>query len=123
MKTFKTTDLREISLEGMMVFGKFDNGQLWLDFDCLQDAELEPLTAQCKVQIMRDGNVYVTQLPQRKRNRAIFRDDNCSLSLGQNGKYYFVFTMPEEEVREMPQKLVQQAGNIAQKLLRKILYG
>ncbi len=96
---------------------------LWhlADFECCEDAEVEPMTANCKVQVMRDGNVYITELKKRIRNKALFRDDNCSLSLGQNRRYYFVFSMPEEEVREMPQKLVQQAGNIAQKLLRKLL--
>ena len=106
-----------------MVFGMCENGLRLADFECCEDAEVEPMTANCKVQVMRDGNVYITELKKRIRNKALFRDDNCTLSLGQNRRYYFVFSMPEEEVREMPQKLVQQAGNIAQKLLRKIIYG
>ena len=39
---------------------------------------------------------------------------------GTEREVFFVFKMPAEEMRQMPQKLVQQAGSIAQKLLRKI---
>ena len=55
---------------------------------------------------MRDGNVYMTENP--KRNKPIFRDDNCSLSHGQNHKYYFVFTMDDDCLRELPQNWQKQ---------------
>ena len=69
---------------------------------------------------MRDGNLYMTEKPKRHKNKPIFRDDNCSLSHGHNGKYYFVFTMDDDRLGELPQQLVQQAGNIARKVMREI---
>jgi hypothetical protein len=107
-----------VMLDGMMVFGKLDNGLRYADFECCEDAEMEAFSGNCKVQIMRDGNVYITELPKRIRNRALFRDDNCSLSLGKNGKFYFVFSMPEEQIDELPEQLVRQASAIAGKMIR-----
>ena len=74
-----------------------------------------------KVQIMRDGNVYITERPKRTRNQALFRDDNCSLSLGQNGKFYFVFSLPSEQLDELPGQLVRQASVIAGKVIHKLM--
>ena len=108
----------EVTLDGMMVFGKLDNGLRYADFECCEDAEMEAFSGNCKVQMMRDGNVYITELPKRIRNRALFRDDNCSLSLGQNGKFYFVFSMPAAQVDELPEQLVRQASAIAGKMIR-----
>ena len=108
----------EVTLDGMMVFGKLENGLRYADFECCEDAEMEAFSGKCKVQMMRDGNVYITELPKRIRNRALFRDDNCSLSLGQNGKFYFVFSMPAAQVDELPEQLVRQASAIASKMLR-----
>ena len=119
-KFFKTNVTREVTLEGEMTFGQLENGLRWADFECLECVEMEPMIGKCRVQIMRDGNVYVTQLPKHIRTKAIFRDDNCTLTLGRNGRYYFVFTMPAERVKEIPQKLVHQAGVIAQKLMKKL---
>ena len=114
--------LREVTLEGMMTFGKCENGLHTADFVCCEDVTCEPFTALCKVQAMRDGNVYVTEMPRRVRNRALFRDDNCSLSHGRNGRYYFVFSMDEDQLAQLPMRLVRQAGNIAQKVLKEVIY-
>ena len=108
----------EVTLDGMMVFGKLDNGLRYADFECCEDAEMEAFSGNCKVQIMRDGNVYITELPKRIRNRALFREDNSSLSLGKNGKFYFVFSMPAAQVDELPDQLVRQASAIAGKMIR-----
>lgn len=105
-----------MTLEGLMTYGQLDNGLHTADFTCCADVELEPYVAQCKVQAMRDGNVYVTELPKRVRNRPLFRDDNCSLSLGRDGRYYFVFSLPGQLVADLPELLVQQACAIAQKV-------
>lgn len=105
-----------------MVFGKLENGLLTADFECCEDVEMEGCITTCKVQVMRDGNVYMTELPKRIRNRAIFRDDNCSLSHGHNGKFYFVFTMDDDRLDDLPQQLIQQAGNIARKVLKEIIF-
>ena len=102
----------EVTLDGMMVFGKLDNGLRY------EDVEMEPFVGNCKVQIMRDGNVYITERPKRTRNQALFRDDNCSLSLGKNGKFYFVFSMPAAQVDELPAELIRQASAIAGKMIR-----
>ena len=109
-------------VEGLMAFGKLETGVRTLDFECCEDVAAEAFQGTFKVQGMRDGNVYMTENPKRKRNQPIFRDDNCSLSLGRNGKYYFVFTMDDERLRELPQKLVQQAGNIARKVMKEIIF-
>ena len=103
-----------------MTFGELENGLKTMDFTCLLDMQLEATTANFKVQQMRDGNVYMTELPKRVRNNAIFRDDNASLSLGQNGRYYFVFTLPEERIDELAKELVRQASVIAQKVIREL---
>ena len=113
---------RQVTLDGMMTFGKLETGLRTADFECCEDVEMEAFEGNFKVQMMRDGNVYMTELKKRIRNHAIFRDDNASLSLGQNGRYYFVFTLPEELIEELPAKLVHQASAIAQKVIAKSLW-
>ena len=56
--------------------------------------------------------------PQNKiRRRWItFREDNSSLTLGHDGHYYFVFTLPEKKLSQLPDRLVHQALSIAQKV-------
>ena len=112
---------REVTLDGLMTIGKSENGLRRADFECCEDVEMEAFVAHFKVQYMRDGNIYMTELPKRIRNKAIFRDDNASLSHGQDGKYYFYFSRDEERVDELPQQLVRQAGAIAQKVLRELI--
>ena len=115
------TNESDMTLNGMMTFGECENGLRFADFECCEDVEMEPFVGNCKVQIMRDGNVYITERPKRTRNQALFRDDNCSLSLGQNGKFYFVFSLPAEQLDELPGQLVRQASVIAGKFLRLIM--
>ena len=105
----------------MMTFSQFENGMHSLDFECCEDVNMEAFIGRCKVQRMRDGNVYVTELPKRKRNKALYREDNCSLSLGHDGRYYFVFTLPEQLVNELPQQLVRQANAIAHKVMMDLI--
>lgn len=62
---------REITVEGMMTFDKLGTGQRMLDFMCCEDVALEPFTGLCKVQAMRDGNVYITEKPKRVRNNLL----------------------------------------------------
>ena len=115
------TNKRMVTLDGMMTFGQLENGLRFADFECCEDVQMEAYIAKCKVQRMRDGNVYITELPKRIRNKPMFRDDCCSLTLGHDGRFYFVFSMPEELVDELPQELVRQAGAIAQKVIRELL--
>ena len=119
----KDFNLRQVTLEGLMTFGKLENGLCTAEFACCEDAELEASVCTCKVQVMRDGNVYVTELPKRIRNKALFRDDNSSLSKGQNGKWYFYFSLDGDRINELPAELVRQASAIAQKVVRELING
>lgn len=110
-------DKKELMLDGMMVFGKDSEGREIADFRSYETGvEMEPFVAQCKVQRMRDGDVYITRMKRRFRNKPMFRQDHSSLSRGRNGKYYFVFTMDEAEVRALPATLVREANEAAAKL-------
>ena len=114
---------KTVTLDGMMTFGETDDGLHVLDFAATEAAVVEPFTADCRVQGMRDGNVYITQKPKRLRNKPLFREDNCSLTLGRDGRYYFAFSLPAELVKELPDRLVHQTLAIAQKVERHILGG
>ena len=108
-------------VDGLMTFGETDNGLHILDFMCTECVEMEPFLANCRVQGMRDGNVYITERPKQKHNTPIFREDNSSLTLGRDGKYYFCFILPEAKVKQLPDRLVHQALAIAQKVDHTIL--
>ena len=111
----------QVTLDGLMTIGMSENGLHTADFECCEDAVMEDFTAKCKVQLMRDGNMYITELPKRVRNKPIFREDNSSLSKGTNGMYYFVFMLEEELVSLLPEKLISQASEIAQKVIRELV--
>ena len=122
MKTYGTNPIeRQVTLDGMMTFSQFENGMRAAQFECCEDVCLEPFSTRCKVQAMRDGNVYITELPRRVRNKALYREDNCSLTLGNDGRYYFSFTLPQEMAGELPQRLVRQASAIARKVMMDII--
>ena len=113
--------LRNVTLDGMMSFSQFENGMFAAQFECCEEVNIEPQTRRCKVQTMRDGNVYISEMPKRIRNNALYREDNSSLSLGHDGRYHFVFTLPKERVNELPTKLVYQAGVIARKVMMDLI--
>ena len=108
-------------VDGLMTFGETDNGLHTLDFMCTECVEMEPFLANCKVQGMRDGNVYITEKPKRVRGKALFREDNSTLTLGRDGKYYFCFILPEAKADSLPDTLVHQALSIAQKVSSMLL--
>jgi len=109
-------------VNGTMTFAKNSNNLNIIDFNCTEmDVELDPYSGRFKVQIMHDGDVYITEMKKRKRNKPLFREDNSSLSLGFDGRYYFSFSLDAEEVEELPEKLVHQALMIAQKVVNGIL--
>ena len=114
---------REVTLDGLMTLGKLENGLRTADFICCEDVEMKPFVSHFKVQGMRDGNLYMQELKKRIRNKAIFRDDNATLSKGQDGKYYFYFSLPGERLGELPELLVRQSNAIAQKVLMKLMKG
>ena len=111
-----------VSLEGLMTIGKSENGLHTADFMCCEDVRLEAFSGIFKVQAMRDGNLYMNEKPKRVRNSPIFREDNASLSIGKNGRYYFTFSLPEEMLDELPRQLVRQASAIAQKVIRELMF-
>ena len=121
MKTNKTKTQMTTMVDGLMTFGTTDNGLHTLDFMCTECVEMEPFLANCRVQGMRDGNVYITERPKQKHNTPIFREDNSTLTLGRDGKYYFCFILPEAQVKQLPDRLVHQALSIAQKVERQII--
>ena len=112
---------KPVMLDGYMAVGQENNLHI-LDFMCCEDVKMEAFTGKCKVELMRDGNVYISEIPKHPRNKPIFREDNCSLSHGHNGKFYFVFTMDDNRLGDLPQQLIQQAGNIARKVLKEIIF-
>ena len=105
-----------IMVDGMTTYGKMDNVLHVADFLCTEVVEMEPWTAVCKVQCMRDGNLYVTELPKRVRNKPIYREDNATFSQGQDRRWYFYFSMEENELPRLPEELVRQAKAIARKV-------
>lgn len=121
-KIFITTD-KQISLDGLMTIGMLENGLKTADFMCCEDVEMESFSGTFKVQGMRDGNVYMVEQPKRIRNKAIFRDDNASLSQGQDKRWYFYFSLDEDQLEQLPEKLVRQAKAIAQKVARELING
>ena len=119
--TKKSNKKSIITLDGMMTIGKTKEGLRTADFICNEYVEMEAFEGKCKVQMMRDGMVYITELPKRVRNQAIFRDDNSSFSKGQNGRYYFVFSMDEASLEQLPHRLVRQARAIAEKIQKQLI--
>ena len=97
---------KTVTLDGMMTFGETDDGLRVLDFAATEAAAVEPFTATCLVQAMRDGNVYITEKPKRLRNKPLFREDNSSLTMGKDGRYYYVFSLPGKQVGELSERLV-----------------
>ena len=118
----RTALMSQTTLNGMMTFGKNDNGLRLMDFACCEEVMMESFTGDFKVQAMRDGNVYITEKKKRKYNKPLFREDHSSLSLGFDGVYYFTFRLSAELVDELPEKLAHEALTIAQKVVNEILY-
>lgn len=106
-----------------MTISMLENGLMTADFMCSEDVIMESFSGTFKVQGMRDGNLYLTQKPKRVRNKAIFRDDNSSLSQGQDKRWYFYFSLDENQLEQLPEKLVHQASAIAQKVIRELIKG
>mgnify|MGYP003373653624 CR=1 FL=1 len=114
---------RQVSLDGLMTIGMLENGLMTADFMCCEDVEMQTFSGTFKVEGKRDGNVYMTEKPKRIRNKALFRDDNASLSQGQDRRWYFYFSLDEDQLELLPEKLVNQASAIAQKVIRELMKG
>ena len=114
---------KQVSLDGLMTIGMLEDGLKTAEFMCCEDVVMEAFSGTFKVQGMRDGNLYMTEQPKRIRNKAIFRDDNASLSQGQDRRWYFYFSLDEDQLEQLPDKLVHQASAIAQKVVRELIKG
>ena len=112
-----------LTLDGLLAVGRMENGLHAADFMCCEDIQAEPFQGTFKVQMMRDGNLYMSELKHRIRNRAIFREDNATFSKGQDGRYYFYFSLPAELLSQLPQRLTRQASSIANKVMRRLILG
>ena len=121
MEKIIITTERQAMLDGLLTLGILENGLRIADFQCCEDVLLDAFSGTFKVQGMRDGNVYMTEMPKRIRNKAIFRDDNASLSQGQDKRWYFYFSLDEDQLEQLPEKLVRQASAIAQKVIRELI--
>lgn len=115
-KTFTKKTHKNVDYEAVVSLEELKNGLRLADIVSCDDVYVEAFLGKCKVQILRDGHIIIHELPKRVKNKAIFRDDNSSFTLGRDGKYYFVFTMPEQLVNEIPYQLQRQAAAIAEKV-------
>ena len=109
----KTTKMRQVTLDGMMTISMLENSLRTADFECCEDAEVEAFIGRFKVQCMRDGNVYMEELPKRQKNKPLFRLEHSSMTLGRDGWFYFGFRMPESELKVLPKALRREAARAA----------
>lgn len=104
-----------------MTFTKNEDNLNILDFACCEYAEITPFIANCKVQAMKEGYVYITEMKKRVRNKPLMRTDNASLSKGRDKRYYFIFSMAEAQMDELPDELAYQAMVIANRFEEKYI--
>ena len=115
-KIFTKKTHKNVDYEAIVSLGELKDGLRIANIVSCEDVEVEGFIGRCKVQLQCDGHIEIVQLPKRLRNKPIFRDDNCTFTLGKDGRYYFVFTMPEQLIYEIPGQLRRQAGAIAEKI-------
>lgn len=113
--------LKPVTVDGMLTIANEETGLIRLDFDTWDEFDARMIKGKFFLRGYHDGKIYMIEIPKRERNTPIFRDDNCSFSLGKDGKYYFYFTMKQEDIKKLPAKLVKQASAIAQKIIKGIL--
>ncbi len=108
---------RMVTLDGMMTYGKLLDGLIVVDFKNYDpEVEVEPVAGKFKGRLMHDGNLYLEQLPRRIHNKPKYRQDHSSVSIGRNGKGYFVMVVDEAELDAFPQILVREANEAAAKM-------
>ena len=117
----KQVKKRQVTLDGMMTIGMLENSLRTADFECCEDAEVEAFIGRFKVQCMRDGNVYMEELPKRQKNNPLFRLEHSSLTLGRDGWFYFGFRLPESELMVLPRILRREAIQAAEKVKKNYL--
>ncbi len=117
-KTIQQKNAADITLEGLMNFGQLENGRRVCDFQSTDAVMMEPFSGKCRLQVMRNGSAYITELKKKRRGKPLFRLDHSSLSLGQNDVFYFVLMMPKEQIDKLAETLVWESGEAAMKVVR-----
>ncbi len=114
---------REVTLDGMMTIGKYEDGLRKADFECCEDVEVEAFIGRFKVQGMHNGDIYMEELPKRVRNTPLFRLDNSTFTLGSDGVYYYIFRLSESELKALPELLMKDVREAVAKIIRMYLNG
>ena len=107
---------RPVTVDGLMTIGKLDNNLNQASFMPCEHVEVDPYIGRFKVQLLRNGYLYLEQLAKRIRNHPLFRLTHSSLSFGRNAKYYYVLSAPESEAEHIPDWLEQEAHEAAKRL-------
>ena len=89
-------------VDGMMSFGKLENGQRMADFVCTEHAEIEPFSGNFKVQALHNGCMTMVQKPKRYRGKPFRRGLRWSLSLTRNGMILINWRIPVGEIDKAP---------------------
>lgn len=115
-KKIDFTEEKPLTIEGFVTIQKKDDGLYTGDFQSCEDVQMEPVKGDFRVQMMRDGNIYMDEKPKRKRNKPKFREDHSSLSFGNDKYVYVFFRQPIEEIADIPKTMVREVQRLARKL-------
>ena len=100
---------RDVIVDGLMTFGKLDNGLNQASFAPCEHVEMTPYIGRFKVQLLNNGYLHLVQLAKRIRNSPLFRLAHSSFSYGKNAVYYYNFYIPDSEAERLPDLLEQEA--------------
>ena len=112
-KTVKITEERMITLDGQMTIGKLETGQHIADFVNTEHAQVEPFSADCKVQMLGNGCMSVVEKPKRIRKDPERRGTRWSVSLGLDGKTRVYWGHPNDDLENAAELLEQDVTEIA----------
>ena len=107
---------RTVTVDGLMTIGKLDNNLNQASFAPCEHVETIPFIGRFKVQLLRNGYMYIEQLAKRIRNHTLFRLAHSSFSYGRNAVYYYNFFAPDSEVEHIPDWLEKEAHEAAEKM-------
>lgn len=111
---------RDVIVDGLMTFGKLDNGLNQASFAPCEHVEMTPYIGRFKVQLLNNGYLHLVQLAKRIRNSPLFRLAHSSFSYGRNAVYYFQFYVPDSELEHIPDLLEQEAREAAERVRKMI---
>ena len=115
-KKIDFTEEKPLTIEGFVTIQKKDDGLHTADFQCCEDVQMEPFKGDFRVQGMRDGNIYMDQIPKGIRIKPKFRADHSSLSFTSHRKVYVVFCESVDDIDEIPKNMVKEVRKLAKKL-------